>query len=102
MEYEPRKASDWFASKSGLLVGLMLVAVAGLVVIRNPSDETVVPPAETRPRAAYEPRRPVDTGGFSYILANLPPWKPDASLEQIGEIYRRLGYRKIEEIDRGL
>jgi hypothetical protein len=114
MERGPQGTSRRFASK--LLVGLILAAVAAIVVIRNSSHGTVARPADTGPnvarpadadtdtgrKPAYEPRRPVDTGGFSYFLAHLPPWKPDASLEEISKICSRLGYRDIEEIDRSL
>src|SRR5262249_22881984 len=48
------------------------------------------------------PGQAVDTGGFFNVLAHLQPWKADASLEEIGNVFRGLGYKNIEVIDRGL
>ena len=100
MEREPQKTAYRFASK--LLVALVLIAAPGIVVILNSSRITVARGAYAGRPPAYLPRRPIDTGGFSYYLAHLPPWKPDASLQEISKICERLGYRDIEEIDRSL
>ena len=66
-----------------------------------PSEPLPILPLKGRSEA-YQPRRPVDTGGFFNVLGHLPQWKPDASLEEISNIYRGLGYKNIEVIDRSL
>jgi hypothetical protein len=51
----------------------------------------------------YRPRIPVvDVSGFMAITAILPRWKPDASLEEISNQWRRPGLRAIVEVDREL
>ena len=46
MGREPQNVSKEFASKSMVLVGLILVAVAIIVMIRQSSHETVARPAD--------------------------------------------------------
>ena len=50
-------------------------------------------------RLNFEPRRPLDTGGFFKVVELLPRWGTDATLEQIGQIWKGAGYRNIAEID---
>jgi hypothetical protein len=50
----------------------------------------------------YQSCLPIETSGLFEILARIERWKPDASLEEIGQIWRQAGPRLIEEIDRSL
>ena len=111
MEQEPNPTYHRFAAK--LLAGLILIAVIAVVllmsiprgIVAHPSDSSrgiVAGTSAPRRSVTYQPRRPVDTGGFFNVLAHLPPWKPDASLEEISDTYRGLGYKNIEVIDRSL
>src|SRR5262249_10319214 len=59
-------------------------------------------PSAPRASEVFRPRQPVDTGGFFNVLAHLQPWKADASLEDIGNVFRGLGYKNVEGIDRSL
>ncbi len=44
----------------------------------------------------------IDTSGFLVISSLLPTWQPEASLEEIRDIWYRAGYRAIEDIDNRL
>ena len=48
----------------------------------------------------YRPRFPMDASGFGIINDLLPPWKPDATLLEISEIWRGIGIRSMEQMDR--
>jgi hypothetical protein len=100
MEQDPMPTYRRFAAK--VLTGLILIAVIAVGLVMGISRGIVANPAAARRSEAYQPRRPLDTGGFFNVLAHLPPWKPDASLEEISNICRGLGYKNIEKIDRSL
>ena len=100
MEQDPKPTYHRFAAK--VLTGLILIAVIAVGLLMGISRGIVAKPTATRRSEAYQPRRPLDTGGFFNVLAHLPAWKPDASLEEISNIYRGLGYKNIAKIDRSL
>jgi FG-GAP-like repeat/ASPIC and UnbV len=50
----------------------------------------------------YLRRAPVDTSGLFVLGALMPKWRPESSLEEIGNIWRNAGRREIEKIDRRL
>jgi hypothetical protein len=111
MMQEPNPTDHRYVAK--VLAGLILIAVIAVVLLASISRGIVAHPADSsrgmvgNPSAkgrtvAYQPRRPLDTGGFFNVLAHLPPWKPNASLEEISNICRGLGYKNIEDIDRSL
>ena len=84
-----------------LLTGLLLAALVGFGAWKyfsQPPLADVTLPA--RAPLNYEPRRPLDTGGFKAATTFLTPWGPDATLEEIASAWRRVGYRTIENIDR--
>ena len=56
-------------------------------------------PSGTGRETGYQPRKRPDTAGFQEVCNRMPGWKPDASLEEIAEIWRGVGYRNIEVID---
>jgi hypothetical protein len=97
----------------GLLVGLILMAGIGVVVLMSfplgtaanrvdaPRSGDVVS-ADTGPPADYWPRKQLDTEGFQSVCLHMPSWKPDATLEEIADIWRGAGYRNIQVIDRML
>jgi hypothetical protein len=88
-----------------MLVGLMLVAPVAIVVLMSfPRGKSVHSSAsipQTR-KLAFHRRVPVDANSFSLIIDHLSRWAPDASLEEISEIWQRLGHGDIEELDRYL
>src|SRR5262245_41221401 len=73
-----------------------------------PTPRTDATPTAPTPRAttagarpiAYAPREPMDTGGFAIVSKNVPAWLPQASLEEISQLWRGAGYRTVEQIDR--
>jgi hypothetical protein len=86
---------------AGLLIVLMLSAVmAGAVLWHSRGSAT---PGGYRPkRLAYQARKPIDTGGFNVVLPMLKPWPPAASLAEIADAFRGVGYRDIEQLDQAL
>ena len=95
-----------FGRRSGrldlrLLAGLLLTAVVVVGAWKYFSRPPTTPvTAASRPPLNYEPRRPLDTGGFKAATTFLPPWGPDATLQEISTAWQRVGYRTIERIDR--
>jgi hypothetical protein len=99
----------------GLLVGMILMAGIGIVVLTSFSPGTAAnrdgsprpgeaqsPDAALRAQAGYRPRKQIDTEGFQSVCLRMPGWKPDATLEEIAAIWRGVGYRNIEVADRML
>ncbi|MFN0018502.1 MAG: CRTAC1 family protein [Pirellulaceae bacterium] len=62
---------------------------------------TSSPPAKVL-LEGFQPRQELDSGGFTLVTTTIPPWRPDASLAEIGDIWRRIGYRRIEQLDKQL
>jgi hypothetical protein len=105
MDRGPAQGSRHFLRR--LLAGLILMAVIAIVVLISLSRGTGVPSSASVPgpvpaatgKLAFRPREKLDTAGFTTVVDRLPQWSPDASLAEIGNIWRRAGYRNIEEID---
>lgn len=98
------------------LLGLVVVAsIAGLWVLYGRvgtppaaaprKSPAVAPSAEAQsplvPRK-YIAARTRDSSGFFQMMEFVKPWPQAASLPEIAEAYRRVGYRTIDEIDRKL
>ena len=83
-----------------------LATVAGIGALSwwrwRATREPVIPPAPDTKRLDYRPRIINDTSGYVAIATVVPPWKPTATLKEIGELWRRVGHRNIEELDRAL
>ena len=47
---------------------------------------------------SFRPHGLIDSSGFSVVGPALPPWKPDASLEKIGEIWNRGGLQADSKV----
>ncbi len=80
---------------------LGLVAVIAAVVIRY-SRGSVSHAAGNHPPRKYQEKKPIDTSGFTAVLPTLESWPPTASLEEIARVFRGVGYRKIDGIDKQL
>ena len=86
-----------------MLAVLSLITLAVLTFWSSTRGSRAHPPVTPPHRPlSYEPRQAVDSSGFFHVLDHVPPWKPDAALEQIGSIWRHLGEVYLERIDRGL
>jgi hypothetical protein len=55
-------------------------------------------PSARGPDFPYQPRLPLDTGGFTVAGKSLQPWDDPTSLEQIKASYFNLGHRNIEQL----
>jgi hypothetical protein len=54
------------------------------------------------PAPKYKPRKYLDTAGFALVNARVTPWPRYASLEQIADAYRKIGFRQLELFQRDL
>jgi len=55
------------------------------------------------PQGGYRPRPPnMDTSGHTFLASIIPSWRPEASLEEISNIWQGVGYRGVEGVDRQL
>ena len=108
MKNVPKRATNRFAVS--LLVGLILMVGIGIVVLVSFSRGTAASRVgaahssdiQSGRLAGYLPRKTIDTEGFQSVCLRMPGWKPEATLEEIAEIWRRVGYRNIEVVDRSL
>ena len=88
------------------LVGLLLLGggVAFLFLRDSPSPradqkEPAPAPATDPARAAFQPRKPIDTSGFQFIIANVK-WDERASLAAVARAWERPGRDLLDEFDR--
>ncbi len=110
----------------GIVVAVSLVvAVAGSRALHRPStgfraDSRISSPARTegssRSLGGHSPRlpggqlsrvflprhTPLDTSGFGALPYVMPPWKPDASLEEICQTWQRAGFKGVHVVDQRL
>ncbi|HEY7156596.1 MAG TPA: CRTAC1 family protein [Gemmataceae bacterium] len=82
-------------------VVLTLVAAGGIAAVHFAGWLTPTP-VGGNPPPRFQPRKPLDPGGLFTLVGSLRPWAPDASLEVIGDRWRRAGYHLIELLDRDL
>ena len=76
-----------------LLAGLLLTAVVVVGAWQYFSRPPTTPvTAASRPPLNYEPRRPLDTGGFKAATSFLPPWGPDKITDDGRDQLRALGF----------
>ncbi len=86
----------WLALACVAAVGLISAVL--IAYPRKKADQSTSPPKVL----SYQEKRPVDTGGFTAVLPALDRWPPEATLEEIGGYFKRVGFRNIEKIDRQL
>src|SRR5436309_1713060 len=67
------------------LCGLLGAAAAAWLVWPGAAQPQ---PAEEVAAVTYEPRKAVNLGGFLDVSRNLRPWPPDATLEEISQVWR--------------
>jgi hypothetical protein len=81
---------------------MLLMAAIGVGAWKYHARSAVVRQSTSRRQLAYEPRRPLDTGGFKAAVSFLKPWGGDATLEEISQTWQDVGHRTIEEVDKQL
>jgi hypothetical protein len=59
-------------------------------------------PSPASPRPDFKPRDIADTSGYVAVTTVVPPWGPTATLDELAEIWRRVGYRNIDGVDQAL
>jgi ASPIC and UnbV/FG-GAP-like repeat len=87
-----------------LLVGLMAASACAFIALAYSSragQERRSAKAVNLDRK-FEPRTKLDTSGFTTVVENLPPWKPDSTLEELSRIWSGIARRDIAEIDGAL
>ncbi|MSQ96909.1 MAG: CRTAC1 family protein [Gemmataceae bacterium] len=93
--------SEASATKSrvpyALLIGL--VGVVAAVVITLNYSTWFAPSTPARPQLRYQARKGGDPSGFSVVLPNVKSWKPDASLEEVSNAWKGIGFRIADKID---
>jgi len=100
--------SKWTGRDWPLRKGLLLVLIVALGLADAGCSRKVVEvpapdvPAKPKRVLRYTPRKQLDTGGYTTVELSFLSWKPDATLQEIGEAWRHSGYRTIELLDRRL
>ncbi|HLJ11764.1 MAG TPA: VCBS repeat-containing protein, partial [Planctomycetaceae bacterium] len=85
------------------LAGLLMTGIAVIAAWSCYDRPASTSPTLRRPSPAYEPRQEyLDTSGVPSIVSSIQPWGAEASLEDVGNIWRRIGYRLIDQVDREL
>src|ERR1700719_4459797 len=85
------------------IISMILLAGVGAAagIYLWPKASTSKESARRRPRT-YLPWQPLDTSGFLFSHMRMQPWKDPTSLEEVRQVYDRIGYRNIEQLDRSL
>ena len=105
------RAISFFGVGAFLAAGVV-AAVAGLWssrrdVTRSSTDARTPESARAGAIApgtrTYRPRHsPLDASGFGALPFVMKGWKPDASLEEISNVWQCAGYKGVEIVDRRL
>ena len=82
-----------------------VAASAGVLAISPwwlPSRKLTGDSSHEAERPAYKPRTIEDTSGYVAVVSLMKPWRTGATLAEIRDAWRRVGYRNIEGLDREL
>ena len=90
------------AGMAKVLIAIALLAAAIVGGVLNRDRLLPRAPRPDRKKLAYQPRKPIDTGGFNVVLPMLKAWPRDASLAAIAGVFRGVAYRDIEELEKML
>src|SRR5688572_25980037 len=55
-------------------------------------------PTKSAAPIPYQARKPFDASAFTHILARMKPWHPQASLDDVREVFLHLGRDSIREL----
>ena len=84
-----------------ILAGI-IVAIAVAVIAWNYDGWFAAPPPPENPRLQYQPRRPNgDPSGYSVVAPNVK-WPRDASLKEVSEVWKRIGFNLVAQLDEKL
>jgi hypothetical protein len=90
---------------SRLVVPAVLLASAGVFAVArlSHSDPDAGPARAPGLKALnYQPRVPLDSGGFFMVNSKITPWAPGASLEEVSANWRDFGHRLLGRVDQDL
>ncbi len=76
-----------------------VAALAAVTLSRPAASATPEVAAAANGTLCYQPRRPVDTGGYGAAEWNMQPWKQDATLQEISDAWQLTGFRSIAKLD---
>ncbi len=84
-----------------MLIGLSVLVGIALVVLVLGSHGLLAKrfPGSTELRRTFEPRRRMDSSGFTSVVENLPRWRPDSTLAELSATWKDVGRANIAEID---
>jgi hypothetical protein len=93
--------ASWRRLWSAAKLGLALLAVgAAIIAALKYSIGSAAPSRAPGRKIAYQPRKPMDTGGFTALLPRLKPWSRDGSLEEVRNAFQGAGHANIALIDK--
>jgi hypothetical protein len=87
----------WSIAQLGL--ALLLVGSAMVAALKYSIGSATPKEAPVR-KVAYQPRKPMDTGGFTALLPRLSRWPQAASLEEVSNSFRGAGHANIAQLDK--
>jgi hypothetical protein len=85
-----------------LVVGLLLTIALAAGAWKSLGSKVVRRATPAKLPLTYQPRRPLDIGGFKAATTFLEPWGGDATLAEISAAWDRVGDRTIEVLDQQL
>ena len=87
-----------------MLLGLSVLICFALLVTVLGSQGLLArrSPGASEARRGFEPRRRMDSSGFTSIVEALPRWRSDSTLAEISAIWKDVGRANIIEIDGAL
>jgi hypothetical protein len=83
------------------LAGLVLVGMIAATLLAM-SRGTARHRAGVRRPLAFKPRRPLDTGGFFDVMGHIPRWQSEATLQEVADAWRHVGYRDMKMVDEAM
>ena len=98
-----------FASQSrrAVIIAVFVIALSVLAVAFISSWNTDRPAEQSSKETAtsaldYQPRKPIfnDTSGLLLVCSGMPKWDPNASLEELRDIWKNAGLKLIEYLDK--
>src|ERR1700677_1796513 len=87
--YQPRSRLVLF------LAGLLILGGVLVTALKFPAWFGTAP---QKPTLKYEPRRPIDTSGYSIVSQSLQ-WNANASLEEVARVWQKAGHRLADKMD---
>ena len=85
---------------------IILLSLCGVVAATwwfwQHTGRTKQPTEPTIARPNYKPRKPIDASGVFAVTKSIPPWAPDATLEELGQTFSRAGFKLMDQADQYL